>query len=370
MNGTALGITGFSLIAVTYGMARFAWGLMMPDVMHAIPFTPRVSGMLSACSFAAYCVAVLIAPMMSARAGPRLLAAVAALCAALGLVIIAIAVSPLMLAVGLFIAGMSAGLASPALASAVSQRIDAKQQPQMNTVINAGTSMGIMLSVPMLFWLPGGWRVSCAAFAALAIICLVPIWRQLPNQREHAESTSWSRRLRQRALQRLILIALISGIASAAWWSFGPALLHHIAVSDRVVSVLWLIGGAAGIVGALTGPMAKWMGMNWVYRLSQCCLALPLLLLAISHHYSIWLFPAIALGGAAYVTLSGVLLVWGAEATQNAPAIGVGILFFMLAAGQMLGSLLFGQLYAQAGAPTALMLFAALPLLMLFVIRR
>ncbi|WP_293793694.1 hypothetical protein [uncultured Pantoea sp.] len=72
------------------------------------------------CSFAAYCVAVLIAPMMTARAGPRSPAAVAALCATLGLLIIAFAVSPLMLAVGLFIAGMSAGLASPALASAVS----------------------------------------------------------------------------------------------------------------------------------------------------------------------------------------------------------------------------------------------------------
>lgn len=77
-----------------------------------------------------------------------------------------------------------------------------------------------------------------------------------------------------------------------------------------------------------------------------------------------------ALGGAAYVTLSGVLLVWGAEATNNAPAVGVGILFFMLAAGQVMGSLLFGQLFMLAGAPTALTLFAALPLLMMFVIRR
>lgn len=370
MKGTALGITGFALIAVTYGMARFAWGLMMPEVMHDIPFTRRVSGVLSACSFAAYCVAVLIAPMMTARAGPRFPAAVAALCAALGLLIIASAVSPWMLGVGLFIAGMSAGLASPALASAVSQRIEAEQQPQMNTVINAGTSMGIMLSVPILYWLPGGWRIACTVFAALAMICLVPIWRQLPNHNENAQRESCLSHLRQRSLQRLIFIALFSGVSSAAWWSFGPDLLHHIHVSDRMVSLLWLIAGAAGIIGALTGPMAKWMGMKRVYWLSQCCLAVPLLLLAFSHHYSAWLFPAVALGGAAYVTLSGVLLVWGAEATNNAPAVGVGILFYMLAAGQVMGSLLFGQLFMLAGAPTALTLFAALPLLMMFVIRR
>ncbi|WP_336777099.1 MFS transporter [Pantoea sp. USHLN256] len=370
MKNCALGLTGFALIAVTYGMARFAWGLMMPDVMRAIPFTPRISGVLAACSFAAYCVAVMLAPMMTARAGARMPASVAALCAAAGMLILALASSAWMLGAGLFIAGLSAGLASPALAAAVSQRVDVEQQPQMNTLINAGTSMGIMLSVPILFWLPGGWRAACALFALLALCCMVPLWRQLPAEKETVRHPSWYHSLRQRSLQWLIVIALVSGIASAAWWSFGPELLQRIAVKDNIVSLLWLIAGAAGIVGALTGPMAKWLGMSQVYRLSQCCLAIPLLVLAASHHASGWLFPAVALGGAAYVTLSGVLLVWGAAATEQAPATGVGMLFFMLAAGQVIGSLMFGQLYSVAGAPAALLLFAALPLLMLFLIPR
>ncbi|WP_293793691.1 hypothetical protein [uncultured Pantoea sp.] len=132
------------------------------------------------------------------------------------------------------------------------------------------------------------------------------------------------------------------------------------------MSLLWLIGGAAGIIGAFTGPMAKWIGMKWVYWLSQCCLAVPLLLLAFSHHYSVWLFPAVALGGAAYVTLSGVLLVWGAECPRHRRRHAV----LILATGQVIGSLLFGQLYAQAGASTVLILFAALPLLVMLIIRR
>ena len=47
--------TGFSLIAVTYGMARFSWGLMLPAISAEIPFNPQQAGMLSACSFVAYC---------------------------------------------------------------------------------------------------------------------------------------------------------------------------------------------------------------------------------------------------------------------------------------------------------------------------
>lgn len=368
MKGAALGITGFSLIAVTYGMARFAWGLMVPDVMHDIAFSSRVSGVLAACSFAAYCVAVMFAPVLTARAGPRLPATVAALTAALGMLTVALASTALMLGLGLFIAGLSAGLASPALAAAVSQRINPQQQPQVNTIINAGTSMGIILSVPILFWMPGGWRAACGLFALLALFCILPIWRLLPAECDAVQRISWSHCLRQRQLQKLIVIAVISGIASAAWWSFGPDLLQHIAVNPSTISALWLIGGAAGIVGALTGPMAKWMGIEQVYRLSQCCLAVPLLALAFSHHFSAWLFPAVALGGAAYVTLSGVLLVWGAAATENAPAVGVGVLFFMLAAGQVIGSMVFGQLYASAGAPTALLLFAIMPVVMMFIL--
>ncbi|WP_371415053.1 hypothetical protein [Citrobacter sp. CFNIH10] len=52
----ALGMTGFSLIAVTYGMARFSWGIMLPDIRQAIPFTPEVAGIIAACSYVAYCL--------------------------------------------------------------------------------------------------------------------------------------------------------------------------------------------------------------------------------------------------------------------------------------------------------------------------
>ncbi|WP_235421125.1 MFS transporter [Erwinia oleae] len=179
----ALGVTGFSLIAVTYGMARFSWGLMLPEVAHDIPFSSRLAGVLTACSFAAYCVSIIAASLLAQRIGPRLPAVVAALCAAVGLLLLALSSSPLMLANGLFIAGLSAGLASPALADAVSLMIDIKRQPQVNTIINAGTSAGIIFSVPILLFMPGGWRAACLLFAVIALICVIPTLRYLPAGR-------------------------------------------------------------------------------------------------------------------------------------------------------------------------------------------
>lgn len=369
MSNRWLGLTGFALIAVSYGMARFAWGVMLPDVMRDIPFTPQLAGILSACSFIAYCLAILVAPWLLAKAGPRLPAFISSLSAASGLLLISVAHSEGGLGLGLFIAGLSAGLASPSIAAAVSQAIADTQQPKMNMVINAGTSAGIIVSVPVLFWFPGGWRMACTVFAFLALLCALPVWRILPKEKPLTQSALLHGFLRRPALLRLMAIAFFSGTASAAWWSFGPDLLHRLGTGQGTISLLWMTAGAAGIAGAITGPLAKVIAMKQIYRLSQCCLALPLILIAFSHHFSWWLFPGVVLGGAGYVTLSGVLLVWGAAATENSPASGVSTLFFMLAVGQVIGSILFGQLYALTSGKTALLIFAALPVLLVFAIQ-
>ncbi|UGS40890.1 MFS transporter [Pseudocitrobacter corydidari] len=369
-NSTALGITGFSLIAVTYGMARFSWGLMMPEVAKEVSFSPQIAGIIAACSYLAYCLAIVFTPLLVSRFGPRMPAMTAALAAAAGLILLALTHSPLVLAVGLFIAGASAGLSSPALAEAVSQRISTHNQPQVNTAINAGTGAGIIVSVPVLLVMPGGWRMACITFAALAIFCLLLIYRHIPRETraKKAQNPFALRELFSPAMLRLAFIALISGAASAAWWSFGPDILaHHLAVNARLRSLLWLISGAAGILAVFTGLLARYLAWTQIYRLSQLCMALPLLLMAFLQSYSGWLIPAVAMCGAGYVTLSGVLLVYAADVLRQAPATGVCVAFFMLAAGQVVGSALFGQIYAGYGAVITLIVFAGMSCAMLLI---
>ena len=370
MKTIALGIAGTSLIAVTYGMARFSWGLMLPEVIVDIPFSPQMAGVISACSFAAYCLAIVASSVLDDRFGPRWMAAAAACCAAAGLAVIAVAGSPAMLAAGLFIAGLSPGLASPSLAAAVDQVVDPETQPTLNTIINSGTSAGIILSVPVLYFLPGGWRAACLVFTLFALACLPAILRYVPPGQTTARETppGWRETLLQRAMLNLMLIAFFSGIASAAWWNFGPDVLrHHINVEAGTVNLLWLVGGGAGVMGALTGPLAERIGMKQVYRLSQLAMAVPLVLLAVSQQMHGWLFLAVACCGAGYVTLSGVLLVSGVAVTNNAPATGVAAVFFALAAGQVAGSVLFGLLSAVTGVVPALLTFAAISAAMILL---
>lgn len=365
-----LTLSGFMLIAVTYGLARFAWGMMMPQVAQQISFSPRASGMLAACSYLAYCLATPGATLLLARWGVRSTAMLAALTAMLGLLLLAAAGSAWLIAGGLFIAGLGAGLASPALASAVSRQLDASRQTAANTLINAGTGAGIIASVPIFMLVPGGWRAACCCFAALALISLLLARYCLPAGRADPQGSpvGWRDRLHNRALQRVIIIAFLSGVASAAWWCFGPDVLRqHSHLNEGHASMLWLVSGAAGILGALTGPLARCIGIRQVYWLAQLSMAAPLLLLAALTHFSYWLVPAAALCGAGYVTLSGILLVAGAAATPQNAASGVAAAFLTLAIGQIGGAILFAQIYSSSAA-TALLLFAAIPVALLFLV--
>lgn len=365
-----LTLSGFMLIAVTYGLARFAWGMMMPQVAQQISFSPRASGMLAACSYLAYCLATPGATLLLARWSVRSTAMLAALTAMLGLLLLAAAGSAWLIAGGLFIAGLGAGLASPALASAVSRQIDASRQTAANTLINAGTGAGIIVSVPIFMLIPGGWRAACCCFAALALISLLLARYCLPAGRADPPGSpvGWRDRLHNRALLRVIIIAFLSGVASAAWWCFGPDVLRqHSHLNEGQASMLWLVSGAAGILGALTGPLARCIGMRQVYWLAQLAMAVPLLLLAVLTHFSYWLVPAAALCGAGYVTLSGILLVAGAAATPQNAASGVAAAFLTLAIGQIGGAILFAQIYSSSAA-AALLLFAAIPVALLFLV--
>lgn len=366
----ALGITGFSLIAVTYGMARFSWGLMLPDIRQAIPFTPQMAGVIAACSYAAYCLSVFLTSFLTDRFGPRVPALLAAATAASGLLVLSLSAQPLTLALGLFIAGLSSGLASPALAGAVGDSVPRERQTGINTIINAGTSGGIILSVPILLFAPGGWRAACVIFAVLALLCLLAAWRYLPasNGQRPEQTPRGVVILRKPGMVRLLVIAFVSGVASAAWWSFGPELLtRHTGLESTMTRWLWLVSGGAGIVAVFTASAAKRIGMRGVYRLSQIFMAASLVALAFSEGFAWWLVPVVAMSGAGYVILSGVLLVQGAVIAHPSPAMGVSMAFLMLAAGQVVGSMLFGVLLGMTGAAAALMVFSGLSWAMLAV---
>src|SRR3712207_9506468 len=73
------------MIAITYGLARFAYGLFLPEMRESLDLSESVLGLIGAGSYAGYCFAVLGALVFTARAGSRLMAVAAGAGAVVGL---------------------------------------------------------------------------------------------------------------------------------------------------------------------------------------------------------------------------------------------------------------------------------------------
>jgi hypothetical protein len=130
---------GLTMIAVTYGLARFAYGLFLPEIRESLDLSETALGYIGAGSYAGYCLAIVAALVFTSRTGPRFMAVAAGAVAVVGMAVVACAPAAWVLAVGIPVAGSSSGLASPPMGEAVVTSILEGLQDRANALINSGT---------------------------------------------------------------------------------------------------------------------------------------------------------------------------------------------------------------------------------------
>lgn len=354
---------GFGLIAVCYGFARFAFGLLLPQIDAELSLPSTLTGLISGGSFLGYCVAIVMAAHWTERIGARAVAVLAALVAAIGMLGIAWAPSAIWLAVSVFLAGSSTGLASPPLAAAVSNCVRPERQAPANTFINAGTSAGVVLSGPIAWMMGGSWRWAFAIFAALAAAMALFAAASLPKRSERLTPSSKDLPGINGALKRLLAAAFLMGAASTAVWSFGGQIVSlHLGWSHAEISLLWIAIGAAGIVGSGAGAWTARFGIHRVHWASLIVLAAGILIVGLASQSALLTVGGGVLFGAAYITLTGVYLVWGVNALPKRPATGLTTGFLAIALGQACGAALFGYLASGLAMGWVVIVFATLGL--------
>lgn len=280
--GTAqLTAAGLAVIAVCYGLARFAYGLFVPAFVAEFELDASTAGAIASSSYATYCLAIVVAFLGTARWGPRTVATAAGLTAAVGTGLMAGAPNVPVLAVGVVIGGSSTGLASPPLAEAVTRWVPAERADRAQTMINAGTGLGVAVSGPVALLLSNSWRLAWAVFCALAV--LVTIWtatlvpRHEPRTGPASPSTVRARsaaRWRRPGLVLLLLAAAAMGIGSSAVWVFARDLVATAGhVSPSTSTLMWILLGAAGMAGALTGDLVAKIGLRRAWAAGMLLLA-------------------------------------------------------------------------------------------------
>lgn len=354
-DGTAnLIAAGFALTAVTYGLARFAYGLFLPQIRDELGLGTVTAGWIGSAAFVSYCIAVVVAFLAMPRWGARRVGLAAGCCATAGLALVAVAGSAFPLAVAIALAGVSTGLASPPLAAAVAQNVRAAGRPRANGTINAGTAAGIMLSGLGALVFADAWRELYVAFAGIGAAVTLWLWQAVPAGTGAGPLPPRPRIWRQ-GLIPLFIAAAFMGAASTTVWTFGAEILRRDAdFQDRHVAVAWMVLGAVGVAGVVTGSGTDRFGIGAIHRLSLALMSVALGGLAVSSLSATLPFVAMGMFGAGYMISTGALLLWGITLFPERADIGLGLPFLMIAVGQAAGAPIFAMILDHAGTTTAL----------------
>ena len=361
---------GTGLVAVTYGVVRYGYGLQLPTLTTELGLSSAAAGAIAAGSFAAYCAAALGAQRAMARRSPRAVVWVAAALAAAGAVLVGLSWSSASLAAGVLVAGSAAGAASPALVAAVGATVDGRRAGRMQAVVNSGTGVGVALVGAATLVAPDVWRPVWFAAAVGAVVTAAVVdrsarWPAAP------EAPPASRGVGQRSLGRAGVAAAVAGIGSAAVWTFGRDLVTVTGgLPGRTTAALWCLLGVAAVLGALSGDAVRVLGLRGAWVVTAVATAVGTAALALAPGSVLVVAVAGALFGGAYTALSGVLIAWGTALRPHAAGRATAALFVALTAGQAVGALATGGLSDVVGPQAAFWVGAALLLVAAGVVPR
>jgi predicted MFS family arabinose efflux permease len=368
LSSTGFALFGAALVAISYGLARFAFGLFVPPIRAELELTSYVIGIIGALPLISFLLATLVAPFTADRLGARNTAVLSGGFAVGGLALISQASDALSLGAGVFACGICTGLMMPALTAAMQALVKRSLHGRVSAVMNAGTSIGVAVAVPSVLFLAGAWRFAYLSFAVLAGIGMVAAWYFIPSVSRITPTDAappppisalqWSR------LFRLSLFAFVMGFVSSAYWIFAPDLVVTLGgLPPGATGGLWLAVGIAGLGGAVVADLADRNNPPITQALMLTMLSASLALLAASPGQLVLATFSALVFGLAYMSLTGLYLMTGIRLLPGRLSMGPVLPFMAVSIGQATGSPVVGVLVSEFGYADAFAMFSAIGIL-------
>ncbi len=383
---------GFVATAVTFGPGRMGFGLFLPAFREDFALTTATAGLIASGGFLAFLVGLLASAGMARHYSARASVVTGAICALVGFVIVAAAFTPMHLAIGIALAGSSAGLCWAPFNDAAERIIAPEARPTALSVISTGTTFGVAGAAVLAFLVIEGvfdWRgawigfaVSSVALTGFAVTGLPPggwaapargplhdsggagISAPIEPAPEPAHAASESHLLR-REVMPLYATALCFGMTNAVFLSFAADRVVAAGglpgLADSVASVVIFLGyGVFGVLGLLTGRLEARIGLAALFCLIFSSGALSLVLIGIAPTSWSAVIAASGLHGMAIMMVSAVFSFWSVRLFPGRSTLGFTAALLSVAAGSVIGPALAGLLAAAQG-PGVMFLVAALP---------
>ncbi|MGX7724899.1 MFS transporter [Rhodococcus pyridinivorans] len=346
-------IAGTALIATTYGLARFGYGLFLPEFTDSFGIGSTVAGAVQAGSFLSYCLAAIVASRTSGR--PRLVVACAGATAAIGALGVAASTHTVVFALSVVVAGAGAGFATPGLVTLVERNIAPARQENAQTIVNSGTGVGLVAAGALVFATAGQWRVGWVVIAVLTggvALAVLRTDRRSDDRRDPSQTTP-VRIGELSPLIRPLVAAALAGASSAAIWTFGRSVMSDGTGGETYSVLAWMVLGAFGVLGATAGRIVQTWNLLVAWTFTTTAMSVATVLLGLLPTSPVPAYMSVALFGASYIAMSGVLIVWAVRSVAERAAEGTVALFIALAVGQAAGSVVFGALLGSTSTATA-----------------
>src|SRR3954469_24303780 len=352
---------GIAMVGTAFGLARYGYGLLLPEIRRDFGLSSAALGLIATGSYVAYLLTTAAMAAFGDRAPPRRPVVLGGVAAVAGMVLIAASRSPWLLAAGVIVAGVSAALAYPPFSTAVAGSLPPKRRGRALAMISSGTGWGVAIAVPIALVAGTAWRGAWGAFAVIAGLSTLLAARALrpdrlqraagPGGAEALPPLSWSWFVCPRS-GPLLVGALLVGIGSSVYWTFGADLVSGGPLHGSAGAVLLAVVGLASILGSFGGDFLQRVGGRRALQLSAVGLALSLGSLAVLHD-SWWVGLSAAAFGTAYNLILAVQAIWSTQVFASRPSTGLAAVLFMLGVGQLVGPPLAGLLADGVGLQAA-----------------
>jgi predicted MFS family arabinose efflux permease len=359
--------------AVAFGPARMGFGLFLPTFRQAFDLSTTQAGLIASGGFLAFLVALPLTAWWTRRAGPRPPVVTGALAAILGFTVVATASHWAALAVGVALAGTSAGFCWAPFNDAAEWVIPEERRPGTLSAVSTGTTLGVAAAGALAWGVSAdvlGWRSAWGLFVLVALVTALAVVVGMPAGHRGTGTGSGSGTgtgagmLHPRRVP-LYATSVIFGATNAVYVSFAadrvatagglPGLAGR---ADTAAAVIFLAYGLFGLLGLATGRMEAGLGLARVLSLVFCAFAASLALIGVLPGATPGVVASAGLHGAAVMMISAVLSVWTLRLFPGRASVGFTAALVAVAVGSVIGPALAGAFITAVGPLPAFLLFA------------
>lgn len=350
-------LVGLLGVFACLGLARFAFGMVLPDMQLNLGMNATQAGIVGSANFMGYFLGLFVVGRWYAHYGPMRLISRALWTQGIAMVLMALSSHYLVVALFFVVAGFFGALANIGIMTHIAQSVPSSIKGRATGIVVAGIGFAVILSgivtPSVAVFVQNPWRISWAVFALFVIFAgIVSFLKITPkaiiasdNSKIH-DTLNLQTILKTCAFWQTGILFFIFGLCAIMFMTFFVAALEESWQVDVGISgIFWAILGVSSLFsGPLFGMASDRFGRHFTLGVLFGLQGLAHLLIAL--HVPFWgVFLSAAIFGLSTWAVPSIMATLSSElfgSNHTARILALVTLFFGV--GQMIGPLMAGIL--------------------------